>query len=369
MGFEAWSKANERDLARYVDPERVQLRLGVNRYDLARQPDGIRRIVEAIYDGLLGAHIRYAPEKYFPDQNLQQIRSPEEILEKVGEGTCLDLALLFCGTCLANDLLPMVIVIEGHALAAVSLTQLRGDWDAYDRHPKFDRGELSKENKKELISLIDSKNYIAVECTGFAQSSALPGGLPELAGRKDGVLAFDQAVAVGRAQLSNLEREFQYAPDIATLHELGMTPPYPVWDELFKAIRDAGSVLNRAKPFTTLLTPRLRDRFDKLRRYATRSSEDAPRNWLGSMRCWLKSRTATFSSKPPAALARRRCWPTGLNRCASATTNAATTSSAVHTMRATNSSLNPRQTCHCLALFSCLCFAFSLNEASAGPCC
>src|SRR5271165_3839297 len=88
MGFEAWSKANERDLARYVDPERVQLRLGVNRYDLARQPDGIRRIVEAIYDGLLGAHIRYAPEKYFPDQNLQQIRSPEEILEKVGERTC-----------------------------------------------------------------------------------------------------------------------------------------------------------------------------------------------------------------------------------------------------------------------------------------
>src|SRR5271165_470646 len=262
MGFEAWSKANERDLARYVDPERVQLRLGVNRYDLARQPDGIRRIVEAIYDGLLGAHIRYAPEKYFPDQNLQQIRSPEEILEKVGEGTCLDLALLFCGTCLANDLLPMVIVIEGHALAAVSLTQLRGDWDAYDRHPKFDRGELSKENKKELISLIDSKNYIAVECTGFAQSSTL-GGPPEPAGRKDGVLTFDQAIAVGRAQLSNREREFQYALDIATLHELGVRPFDPEWAQLVQALQSRAK-LTPAPIDATLPQPQLRARFDKL---------------------------------------------------------------------------------------------------------
>jgi len=65
MAIEPWSKANERGLARYVDPERVKLRLGVSRYDLARQPDGVRRIVEAIYDGLLGAHIRYAPGKVF----------------------------------------------------------------------------------------------------------------------------------------------------------------------------------------------------------------------------------------------------------------------------------------------------------------
>jgi len=57
MDFEPWSKANERDLARHVDAERVKLRLGVNRYDLSSQPDGIRRIVEAIYNELLGAQI------------------------------------------------------------------------------------------------------------------------------------------------------------------------------------------------------------------------------------------------------------------------------------------------------------------------
>jgi hypothetical protein len=226
MALGIWSKANERDLAWYVDSERVKLRLDVIRYDLSRQPDGIRHIVEAIYNEFLRAQIRYAPEKYFPDQNLQKIRDPDEILKKPGEGTCLDLALLFCAACLANDLLPMVIVIEGHALAAVSLTHLRGDWDADDRREchLFDRGELAKNKVNELISLVDTKNYIAVECTGFAQSETLPGGQPELASRKGGVLAFDQAISVGRAQLSNPKREFQYALDIATLHALGMLP-------------------------------------------------------------------------------------------------------------------------------------------------
>lgn len=58
MDIEALSKANERDLARHVDPERVRLRLGVYRYDLASQPHGMRCIVEAIYSQLLRAQSR-----------------------------------------------------------------------------------------------------------------------------------------------------------------------------------------------------------------------------------------------------------------------------------------------------------------------
>jgi hypothetical protein len=166
--LQPWSKANERDLARHVDSEKVKLRLRVNRHDLATQGDGIRRIVEAIYNELVGAQIRYAPEKYFPDQNLQQIRSPDEMLEKPGEGTCLDLALLFCAACLANDLLPMAIVIEGHALAAVSLTHLRGAY-AYDRpeHQKFDRGELSEVNENELRLSALLRRPSGAQITGY----------------------------------------------------------------------------------------------------------------------------------------------------------------------------------------------------------
>ena len=77
----------------------------------------------AIYDALKERDIRYALEEYHPSQALQTIRTPPEILIAPREGTCLDLAALYCGLCLANELLPILILIEGHALAAVSLTQ------------------------------------------------------------------------------------------------------------------------------------------------------------------------------------------------------------------------------------------------------
>jgi hypothetical protein len=44
MGLEP-SQSERTGLARYADSERIKLRLDVNRYDLARQLNGIRRIV------------------------------------------------------------------------------------------------------------------------------------------------------------------------------------------------------------------------------------------------------------------------------------------------------------------------------------
>ena len=58
-------------------------------------------------------------------------------------GTCLDLATLFCGVCLANQLLPMLIMTKGHAFAAVSLTHGAKQWDDYRKeYAFFEEGPL-----------------------------------------------------------------------------------------------------------------------------------------------------------------------------------------------------------------------------------
>jgi hypothetical protein len=105
-----WSRRNEKDLARFVTPEAVSwLHLSVNRADLLQQQDGRRQLVQVIYEALKVKQIQYAPEKYHPSEAIQLIRNPLEILEAPKEGTCLDLAALFCGLCLGYELLPWLV--------------------------------------------------------------------------------------------------------------------------------------------------------------------------------------------------------------------------------------------------------------------
>jgi hypothetical protein len=127
-----WSRVDDRGLARFVTPQANHwMPLPISRFDLAEQPDGKRIIARAIYDSLRSRRVSYALEEYHPSEALQAIRTPPEVLEAPREGTCLDLAALFCGLCLANELLPILIVIDGHALAAVSLTHGVRDWNRY----------------------------------------------------------------------------------------------------------------------------------------------------------------------------------------------------------------------------------------------
>src|SRR5262245_59180191 len=129
-----WAKANEKDLARFVNEKAIQLlgKLPVeDRLKLVQDDSGRRTLVKAIYETLVTKEIRYDFEKYQPEAETQLIRTPVEILSTPGEGTCLDLALLFCSLCFGYDLLPLLIVIEGHAFAAVSLKHKREEWDAY----------------------------------------------------------------------------------------------------------------------------------------------------------------------------------------------------------------------------------------------
>jgi tetratricopeptide (TPR) repeat protein len=222
-----WPKVDDKGLARFINSVAGNfVRLSENRQDLLQREDGRRQLIEAIYNTLLNLDkkIRYAPEKYHPSEATQLIRKPCEIIDSPGEGTCLDLAAFFCGVCLANDLLPLLIVLEGHALAAVSLNHGLQKWDAFDRREK----ELFREpltNISQLHNLVDSGQYLVIECTGFAQTNSLPESVPEGTGRIDGFLSFDQAIVVGRQQLNQTERPLRFALDIAVAHyEWGIEP-------------------------------------------------------------------------------------------------------------------------------------------------
>ena len=176
--------------------------------------------IKAIYETLIDRDIRYAYEKYQPEDEIQQIRTPTEILDRPKEGTCLDLSILFCGLCFAYDLLPLLIVIDGHALAAVSLKHPRNKWNSNDslRNP-FDTSELfqGQDNLERLTAWIEDEAYIAIECTGFAHTKLFTGEQPEEKERQaDGTLSFDRACEAGEEQLSNSNRPFKFAIDIAT---------------------------------------------------------------------------------------------------------------------------------------------------------
>ena len=213
-----WSKYNREGLASFVTDKAFEfLRLPESRVDLT-QSRGRRPLLEVIYNTLVEQKIQYAPEKYYPSAAKQRIRTPAEILNAPGEGTCLDLAILLCGLCLGNDLLPVLIVLEGHALAAVSLNHGLREWDDYrEKKELFSHRPL--EDSEELKRLIDDEAYLAIECTGFAYSKSLPESVPEGVGRtEEGILPFERAVAAGRGQLDQLERPLRFALDIAVAH-------------------------------------------------------------------------------------------------------------------------------------------------------
>src|SRR5262245_57834609 len=230
MGWEPWSRKNPIDLARYVTPlAKRWLPLDANAFDVEREAGGRRRLIEAIYSELVMKSIRYALEEYHPSHQLQVIRTPGEVLASPRQGTCLDLAALFCGVCLGYELLPVLIITEGHALAAVSLTHgLR------QRDYRPGRGLFESEPLKDagpLRELIDNDHaFLAVECTGFAHSEALGQAAaqawPEGQHRDGGVLSFERAVEAGRRQLDCAGRPFQLALDIAVAHYDWRVGPY-----------------------------------------------------------------------------------------------------------------------------------------------
>jgi hypothetical protein len=232
MAWPPWPKKNEKDLAKYVCGDTAgQVRLSdAIRDDLLARGER-RRLLEAIYGALLGCDIRYARENFDPSSGEQRIREPESILRGAGNATCLDLALLFAGVCLGNELLPLVVVLKGHALAAVSLVigrrdaSLPGRRDSERDGPWVDDGLLR--NGDTLQRLVNRGDYLPIECTGFARSEQISATLPEGKGRVSGLMTFARAVEAGYEQLRVSGREFAFAIDVAILQDSGIHP-YPL---------------------------------------------------------------------------------------------------------------------------------------------
>jgi hypothetical protein len=224
-----WSKVEKTRLAAMVSRDATSWltdpRLPVNWNDLHGSPDARRALIQTLYETLVCYEINYVPNKYSGRDETQLMRTPQEILDSPREGTCLDLSLLFCGLCLGCELLPWLMMMRGHAFVLVSLEH---------RLPKFE--DRSRPEWKWFLDgpLIDAARprevlakgkYLAVECTGFARSGALPKEFPEGRGRANGTLPFKAAVDAGQAQLDYAARPFDYAIDMAVaLFSWGIEP-------------------------------------------------------------------------------------------------------------------------------------------------
>lgn len=230
MSWPPWPKGNEKDLARYALSDVAdRVWLAVGRDDLLAERKH-RELLRAMYEALLARDIRYAREKFDPILEQQIIRHPKEILEGAGDATCLDLSLLFAGLCLGKELLPLVVVLDGHVFVVVSLVRDLRDAGGFGRQNQDQDGSWAAEgllkDGKTLHELVKRGDYLPIECTGFARSESINPRLPEGIGRKNGQLTFDRAVEAGREQLSLAERAFSFAIDIAVLQNVHRILPY-----------------------------------------------------------------------------------------------------------------------------------------------
>jgi hypothetical protein len=214
-----WPRVERTHLARLVMDHATSWltdpRLDVNWNDLHGSANARRDLVRALYQTLVGYRVNYVPKKYDPKEEVQIVRTPDEILDGPREGTCLDLALLFCGLCLGCELVPWLVIMRGHAWVLVSLAhrlrkyndRSRPEWKLFLEGPLLDPAPLHQG--------LERGTYLAVECTGFARSESLGVHLPEGRGRDaGGFLSFDAAQDAGKAQLDFEPRPFEYAIDL-----------------------------------------------------------------------------------------------------------------------------------------------------------
>ena len=220
-----WSQSDEKGLAFHVPPELpdcFSLPEHINRLELLQWKQ-YRELAGAVYDALEVKNIKYALEPDNSEPNIQLIRTPEEILETRKEGTCLDLAVLYCGLCLGVGLLPLLIVLRKHALVAVSLHYSSQEYWEADSDRERERILFQKEplkNMDSLRNLVDGERFIFIECTGFAHiETVLSKSTPEGDQRQDdGSLTFERAIAAGAEQLHYCDRPLEFAIDAAIAH-------------------------------------------------------------------------------------------------------------------------------------------------------
>jgi hypothetical protein len=228
--WEPWLRTDHRGLARYVNRAAGRfVELGIDRYAASLRRGGRKIIAAAAFEALKRQHILYDTELYMESPIHQVIRSPVEILvTRNKRGTCLDLATLFAALCLDNNLIPILIVLDNHALVGISSTHYLPEWNSPERPCRlaFDQPVT---DCALLQTLIHSEALSVVECTGFARSEVLAvphAGLPETMHRSIEGMSFERALAAGAEQLLS-SRELDFAIDITVAHNLWNFTPFP----------------------------------------------------------------------------------------------------------------------------------------------
>lgn len=217
-----WVSADRAGLARFVTPERAARVLGPvptdrSVFDILRT-GGHADLVATLYRAVAARRPRYSLEPVHADGRSQRVRRPEDVLGTPGtpgEGTCLDLALVFAGLCVAHYLRPMVVVCRDHALVMVSCV------DDYAADYPTGEGVFVDgvcDDGAALRGLLTQGSHLAVECTGFAVTTTT--GDPRRG--TDGLLGFADACTAGAAAID--EREVRFAILPFALHRLGIEP-------------------------------------------------------------------------------------------------------------------------------------------------
>jgi len=203
-----WIKGDFYGLVYCVNHEsKTLVPLSENVLDLTEQ-GRIYDLVEAIYRSMRAEGVQYALEPIPQSEHssssspVQQIRTPSEILGgRPKEGTCLDLALFFCGVCLGYGLLPVLIVLEDHVFVAIAQNFDLRRWERRNARERslFDHVLVGEDKAEDIRELIVSESYLAVECTGIACSLVMNPAFPEGIGREpDGAMSFGRATDAGR---------------------------------------------------------------------------------------------------------------------------------------------------------------------------
>jgi hypothetical protein len=173
-----WYKEAKLSLATFVQPENLpdefRLDRDVHPHDLV-QKEGIAALAEMMYGQIRDLKINYAPPPSHeePEVYQQRIRKPVTILNE-NQATCLDLAVLFAAMCLDNNVLPIIVGVEGHAFIGFSLEETR---DKRKTSSGWDNGMLTKLST--LQEFVRDQRVMLLECTGAVKVTSFDPGLPE----------------------------------------------------------------------------------------------------------------------------------------------------------------------------------------------